>query len=69
MVHSSVCRSLRTRLSLWFSARRLAIWIGRGGLVCGRVTALVGRGALKVICYPLRGADIFSIVTFVQPGD
>lgn len=49
MVHSRFCRRLCARLSLRFLARSLAVWIGRGRLVCGRNTAVGAGAALKVI--------------------
>jgi hypothetical protein len=44
MVHPRLRRSLRARVRLRFSAGSLAVWIGRGSVVCGCDTAVgVGR--------------------------
>ena len=42
MVCFGIRRGLRGRISLWVPpSRRLAVWIGRSGLVPGRVAAMV----------------------------
>jgi len=40
MVYPGLCRSLRSRLNLRFSAGSLAVRVGRGRLVRGRHTPL-----------------------------
>src|SRR5450759_1532493 len=50
VVHPGVCRCLRARLCLWVSARRLALWSGRGDLVGrGRALLVSRKNAWRVI--------------------
>lgn len=48
LVHPRLRGSVRARFGLRFSARSVAFRIGRGGLVCGRVTALDEGRRVKV---------------------
>lgn len=48
MVHSGLCRGLCARLYIRLSARRVAFWISRGGLVGSRITALGINSALEI---------------------
>lgn len=54
MVHSCLCYGMHVGIDLRFFARGVALWIGRGGLVAGRDTALGSCDALKVTCVYLR---------------
>ena len=60
MVRPGVCRFLRTRLCLCFSARRVALWSGRDHLVGRGPAPLVSRKAIKLpqsLCKPVERHD------------
>src|SRR6266446_8045112 len=50
LVHPGIRSCLRARLCLWFSARRLALWSGRGHLVGRGPAPLASGAAVKGLC-------------------
>ena len=54
VVHPGFCRSLCPRLRLRVFARRVAVWVGRSRLGCGRGTA-VGEDGFKAVMSAAKG--------------